>query len=147
MPIVVVKPVATDNTLHAGTYKDTLQIKVVTEDKKLHPYFSATDRNYELDMKTLVPGRKTNDSVRLEVAKAPLIIRLDTIKRAYGSEDPKFNDELVQREFISYEGFKLDESANSLDSTSADAAGNRIKNLAINNRPAGTLPVGTYELT
>lgn len=147
MPIVVVKPVATDNTLHAGTYKDTLQIKVVTEDKKLHPHFSATDRNYELDMKTLVPGRKTNDSVRLEVAKAPLIIRLDTIKRAYGSEDPKFNDELVQREFISYEGFKLDESANSLDSTSADAAGNRIKNLAINNRPAGTLPVGTYELT
>ena len=147
MPVVVVKPVAADNTLHAGTYKDTLQIKVVTEDRSLRPPFYASDRNYALDMKTLVSNRKTNDSVRLEVAKAPLIIHLDTIKRAYGSADPDFNNELVQREFISYEGFKLDESANSLDSTSASVAGNRIKTLSINDRPVGVLPVGTYELS
>ena len=147
MPKVVVKPVAADNTLHAGSYNDTLHIKVVTEDKSIQPPFQAKDRNYKLIMNTLVPGTMTNDSVRLEVAKAPLIIRLDTIKRAYGSADPEFNKAEVQKEFISYEGFKLDESANSLDSTATVAVGNRIKNLVLNNRPAGILPVGTYELT
>ena len=147
MPKVVVKPVAADNTLHAGSYNDTLHIKVVTEDKSIQPPFQAKDRNYKLIMNTLVPGTMTNDSVRLEVAKAPLIIRLDTIKRAYGSTDPEFNKAEVQKEFISYEGFKLDESANSLDSTATVAVGNRIKNLVLNNRPAGILPVGTYELT
>lgn len=147
MPKVVVKPVAADNTLHAGSYNDTLHIKVVTEDKSIQPPFQAKDRNYKLIMNTLVPGTMTNDSVRLEVMKAPLIIRLDTIKRAYGSADPEFNKAEVQKEFISYEGFKLDESANSLDSTATVAVGNRIKNLVLNNRPAGILPVGTYELT
>lgn len=147
MPKVVVKPVAADNTLHAGSYNDTLQIKVVTEDKSVQPPFVAKDRNYKLLMNTLIPGTKTNDSVRLEVAKAPLIIRLDTIKRAYGSADPEFNKAEVQKVFISYEGFKLDESANNLDSTATVAVGNRIKNLVINNRPEGILPVGTYELT
>ena len=147
MPKVVVKPVAADNTLHAGSYNDTLHIKVVTEDKFIQPPFQAKDRNYKLNMNTLVPGTMTNDSVRLEVAKAPLIIRLDTIKRAFGSADPEFNKADVQKEFISYEGFKLDESANSLDSTATVAVGNRIKNLVINNRPEGVLPVGTYELT
>lgn len=147
MPKVVVKPVAADNTLHAGSYNDTLHIKVVTEDKFIQPPFQAKDRNYKLNMNTLVPGTMTNDSVRLEVAKAPLIIRLDTIKRAFGSADPEFNKANVQKEFISYEGFKLDESANSLDSTATVAVGNRIKNLVINNRPEGVLPVGTYELT
>lgn len=147
MPKVVVKPVAADNTLHAGSYNDTLHIKVVTEDKFIQPPFQAKDRNYKLNMNMLVPGTMTNDSVRLEVAKAPLIIRLDTIKRAFGSADPEFNKADVQKEFISYEGFKLDESANSLDSTATVAVGNRIKNLVINNRPEGVLPVGTYELT
>lgn len=147
MPKVVVKPVAADNTLHAGTYNDTLHIKVITEDLTIEPPYKAKDRNYKLNMNTLVPGTMTNDSVRLEVAKAPLIIRLDTIKRAFGSADPEFNKAEIQKEFISYEGFKLDESANSLDSTATVTVGNRIKNLAINNRPAGVLPVGTYELT
>lgn len=147
MPKVVVKPVAADNTLHAGSYNDTLQIKVVTEDKSVQPPFVAKDRNYKLLINTLIPGTKTNDSVRLEVAKAPLIIRLDTIKRAYGSADPEFNKAEVQKEFISYEGFKLDESSNNLDSTATVVVGNRIKNLVINNRPEGILPVGTYELT
>lgn len=147
MPKVVVKPVAADNTLHAGSYNDTLHIKVITEDKTIQPPYVAKDRNYKLIMNTLVPGTMTNDSVRLEVAKAPLIIRLDTIKRAFGSADPEFNKAEVQKEFISYEGFKLDESANSLDSTATVAVGNRIKNLVINNRPEGILPVGTYELT
>lgn len=147
MPKVVVKPVAADNTLNAGSYNDTLQIKVITEDLTLEPPYKAGDRNYKLDMSTLIPGTQTNDSVRLEVAKAPLIIRLDTIKRAYGSADPDFNKTEIQREFISYEGFKLDESANNLDSTATVAVGNRIKNLVINNRPEGILPVGTYELT
>lgn len=147
MPKVIVKPVAADNTLHAGSYNDTLHIKVITEDKTIQPPFLAKDRNYKLNMNTLVPGTMTNDSVRLEVAKAPLIIRLDTIKRAFASADPEFNKADVQKEFISYEGFKLDESANSLDSTATLAVGNRIKNLVINNRPEGILPVGTYELT
>lgn len=39
MPKVVVKPVAADNTLHAGSYNDTLHIKVVTEDKSIQPPF------------------------------------------------------------------------------------------------------------
>lgn len=147
MPKVVVKPVAADNTLHAGSYNDTLQIKVVTVDHSIEPSFQAGDRNYELIMNTLVPGTQTNDSVRLEVAKAPLIIRLDTIKRAFGSVDPEFNKAEVQKEFIFYEGFKLDESANNLDSTATVAAGNRIKNLILNNRPEGILPVGIYELS
>lgn len=147
MPEVVIKPVAADNTLHAGSYNDTLQIKVVTIDRTVQPAISAKDRNYRLNMSSLIPGTQTNDNVRLEVAKAPLVVTLGTIKRAFASADPDFNDAEVQKEFISYKGFKLDESANNLDSTATVAAGNRIKNLSINNRPEGILSVGTYELT
>ncbi len=147
MPKVVIKPVATDNTLHAGTYNDTLQIKVITTDQSVNPAYKAKDRNYNLKMGTLVPGTQVNDSVCLKVAKAPLIIHLDTIRRAYGSDDPDFNNAETQKEFIHYTGFKLDESANSLDSTATVPGGNRIKTLSILNRPSGLLSVGTYELT
>ena len=147
MPKVVIKQVAADNTLHAGIYTDTMQIKVLTVDKSVSPEYSAQDRNYTLDMSTLTPGTSKNDSVSLVVAKAPLTIHLDTIKRPYGSDDPDFNNAETQKEFIHYTGFKLDESANSLDSTATVPGGNRIKTLAILNRPSGLLPVGTYELT
>ena len=141
MPLLKISKQAADSTLNAGSYTETVLLNLETA--------GAKDRNYALEF-ALVPSGKPakNENIRLEVAKADLTITLKTVRRPYGSEIPDFNDELIQREFIAYQGFKLDESANNLDSTATVAVGNRIKNLRIEGVDAlpKPLPVGSYEL-
>ncbi len=146
MPQLVIKKQAADSTLCAGSYIDTLQIKLVTVDNTVTPKFKAMDRNYSLKYSLLTDNAKTNDSIRLEVAKADLKIKLGTIQRTFGAAVPDFNDVEIQKEFITYTGFKLDESAKNLDLVATVAEGNRIKNLEIADQPS-VLPVGIYELT
>ena len=50
------------------------------------------DRNYSLKYSLLTDNAKTNDSIRLEVAKADLKIKLGTIQRTFGAAVPDFND-------------------------------------------------------
>ena len=69
MPQLVIKKQAADSTLCAGSYIDTLQIKLVTVDNTVTPKFKAMDRNYSLKYSLLTDNAKTNDSIRLEVAK------------------------------------------------------------------------------
>ena len=76
MPQLVIKKQAADSTLCAGSYIDTLQIKLVTVDNTVTPKFKAMDRNYSLKYSLLTDNAKTNDSIRLEVAKADLKIKL-----------------------------------------------------------------------
>ena len=148
MPQLIIKKQAADSTLWAGSYIDTLQIKLVTTNDLVTPKFKAADRNYKITFPLLSAGAQTNDSIRLEVAKANLKIKLGTIKRTFGSAVPDFNDAEIQKEFITYTGFKLDESANNLDSATVDAGGNRIKNLTVNNpNSSGVFSVAVYELT
>ena len=146
MPQLVIKKQAADSTLWAGSYIDTMQIKLVTKDNTVTPKFVATDRNYKLAFPLLRPGDQTNDSIRLEVAKADLKIKLGAIQRTFGAVVPDFNDVEIQKEFITYTGFKLDESAKNLDLVATVTEGNRIKNLEIAGQP-NVLPVGVYELT
>ncbi|MDR1879492.1 MAG: T9SS type A sorting domain-containing protein [Tannerellaceae bacterium] len=169
IPWIYVDKRGRDNSLHAGIHADTLTIKILAENgltsqqqydpidpfnpvdpwiaanpyKPIIPLFQAKDRNYKLELGLVLPNLEAqdNDSVSLNVSKAPLTIALDTIRRAYGSPDPDFNAIAIQEEFIAYSGFKLEENA-------ANLGQNRIQGLSISGRsqlPA-ILPVGVYPL-
>lgn len=160
MPLVVIDEAAADKSTNAGEWMGRDVIEIINYVKD--PYYFAEDRNYQFDLGIIMPTEADKfdaTSVVLNIKKAPLVITLDTIFGSYGEAIPDFNDKDWQYqhpEFISYEGFKLDEWAANLDLEDdwdnqyhqpGDPDGNRIKTFAINGyTPGEVLPIGSYEL-
>lgn len=159
-PLVVIDEAAADLSTNAGEWKGRENIEIINY--VADPYYFAIDRNYRFDLGIIMPTDESKfqkDSVALDIKKAPLVITLDTIFGSYGENIPLFNDKDWQYkhpEFISYEGFKLDEWAANLDLKDdwdnqyhqpGDPEGNRIKTLEIKDyTPGEVLPIGSYEL-